>query len=216
MSSSVPFSPTCRLSRTKGDPMRRHYGRALARDERERPNRSRLEIGVGDCPLGDGWLSVDAGERGDFPGVVWGRDRLPFDDCKFDVVYASHVIEHVPWHDVGAALREALRVLCHGGTLEVWTVDFSKLVEAYRKGEPLDPWRAGGLNNSDDVMPWICSRLFAYDKHGDEWNWHKSIFDERHLAACMIQAGFKKVGRLRKPRGYDHGIINLGMAGTKP
>jgi SAM-dependent methyltransferase len=40
--------------------------------------------------------------------------RLPFDDASFDVVFASHVLEHVP--DDAAAIRQIHRILKPGGT----------------------------------------------------------------------------------------------------
>jgi SAM-dependent methyltransferase len=39
--------------------------------------------------------------------------QLPFDDCDFDVVIVSEVLEHIP--EDRAAIAEVHRVLCHGG-----------------------------------------------------------------------------------------------------
>lgn len=50
------------------------------------------------------------------PGVDHRVDlqRLPFDDASYDVVFASHVLEHVP--DDLAAIAEIHRILKPGGT----------------------------------------------------------------------------------------------------
>ena len=52
--------------------------------------------------------------------VADAMTRLPFPDKTFDVVYASHVLEHLPWFHTEAILREWRRVLKPLGRLEVW------------------------------------------------------------------------------------------------
>lgn len=44
-------------------------------------------------------------------------ERLPFPDGSFDIVYSSNVLEHVA--DPGRVLREAVRVLKPGGTMQI-------------------------------------------------------------------------------------------------
>ena len=53
------------------------------------------------------------------PGVVEVSDmrHLPFKAGRFDVVYASHCLEHAPWDSLEATLDEWRRVLARGGTL---------------------------------------------------------------------------------------------------
>ena len=49
-------------------------------------------------------------------GVSFGdMHRLPFDDAMFDLIVASHVLEHA--YDPGRALKELCRVLRRGGLL---------------------------------------------------------------------------------------------------
>jgi len=59
---------------------------------------------------GPGYLSVDLE-----PGAMLRADitDLPFDDGRFDVIYCSHVLEHVP--DDRKAMSELSRVLRPGG-----------------------------------------------------------------------------------------------------
>lgn len=173
----------------------------------------RLEIGPGENPLGAGWETVDVVPRSGVEVFAkWGTEPLPFADDQFDLVYASHVLEHVPWYLTGDALREAFRVLTPGGQLEVWVPDFSVIVEAYLEQRCVDSWRK--YNPDGDYMLSVNGRIFTYGP-GPE-NYHLAVFDESYLSACLCAAGFCEVTRLDAPRGYDHGVINLGVGGTKP
>jgi predicted SAM-dependent methyltransferase len=171
-----------------------------------------LEIGSGTRPVCPQWDRLDVRPG---PGVTvaarWGDGPLPIADNTYDLVYASHVLEHVAWFKTASALREAYRVLKPGGVLEVWVPDFSKIVDSYRAGRCGDHWRKH--NPHGDPWRWLNGRIFAY---GPEPNWHKAVFDPQSLARRLREAGFVRIRKLRKPRGYDHGPVNLGMRGVKP
>ncbi len=54
------------------------------------------------------------------PNVVGDVRALPFRDNCFEVVYASHVLEHFHYRETDAILREWLRVLRPGGAFEIF------------------------------------------------------------------------------------------------
>jgi len=45
--------------------------------------------------------------------------RLPYEDESFDIVYSSHLLEHLPDSEIlyREHIREQFRILCHGGFL---------------------------------------------------------------------------------------------------
>jgi predicted SAM-dependent methyltransferase len=169
-----------------------------------------LEIGPGGASLGSEFVTVGVNGTSDHH-AVWGEESLPFEDSTFDLVYASHVLEHVPWHDTIAALQEVRRVLKEGGTIEIWVPDFEKIALAYFKRECVDEWAAH--NPEGDFMLSVNGRIFTRGPGLD--NYHRAVFDHRHLRRCLEQAGFRNIRKLHQPRGYDHGYINLGMGGQK-
>ena len=57
--------------------------------------------------------------------------RLPFRDGAFDVVYASHILEHIPWYNAEQVLAEWVRVVAPGGRLEIWVPDGLKICKAF-------------------------------------------------------------------------------------
>lgn len=176
-----------------------------------------LEIGPGSYPLA-GFIAVDVVPR---PGVACLADAraLPFAAGSFELIYTSHVIEHVAWFDTHVMLGECRRVLRRGGAIEVWTVDALKIAQELvnlEAGGPSpirrDGWRR--FNPEGDPYKWIAGRTYAYGSSAGDPNWHKALFTARSLAAALVRAGFRRVRRLVKPRGYDHRWINMGMGAT--
>jgi SAM-dependent methyltransferase len=58
-------------------------------------------------------------------------DGIPYPDQHFDVVYHSHVLEHIRPKDVPAFLRECHRVLKPGGITRIATPDLEQLCAVY-------------------------------------------------------------------------------------
>lgn len=175
-----------------------------------------VEIGPGTSRISSEWVTVDCENRCDVDYVCqWGQERLPFADSTVDIVYASHVLEHIPWTHTEQAIQDVRRILKVGGLFEIWVPDFRYLVECYLKGICGDDWRVENLN--DDPMVWLNGRIFTYggDKGLADPNWHRAVFDRDSLTKLLINNGFHHVGLLFKPRGHDHGKINLGVGGYK-
>lgn len=148
-----------------------------------------------------------------------------FKDKEFDLVYASHVLEHIPWYWTLKTLREWQRIIKNGGSLEVWVPDGLKIAHAYVKASldgnlefRNDGWYRFNEEKSYDL--WFSGRMFSYgDDQGSvsSNNWHRAIFSESFLRSLLIQAGFNEINRLKNAatRGHDHGWINLGFKAIK-
>ena len=167
----------------------------------------RLEIGPGPVKLGDDWdtVSVAPGPAVDLL-CEWGIDRLPYPDGHFAEVYASHVIEHVPWTRVPAALMEVRRVTGPGGVIEVHTVDFEALVTLY----------SAPATDRAAMMNEIAYRLFHVGSSRGDPQWHRSFFDRRHLSDLLSGCGFSDLVDAGEPRGEEkHGEFSFGVRGVK-
>jgi predicted SAM-dependent methyltransferase len=194
-------------------------------------NRRKLK----NCPR---WLEIGPGPRV-LPGferynivadglshyIGDARDLSIFKSGEFALLYASHVLEHIPWYQSLDTLREWRRVLCAGGILEVWVPDALKIATAYVDAATsggasycLDGWYR--LNDSRDPNLWFSGRMYAYgDGEGAlcHPNWHRAAFSEAHLRDLLVRAGFAEVIALGAVdvRGHDHGWINLGVRARK-
>lgn len=184
----------------------------------------RLEIGPGDHRIpGFETLNIVDGPEVDY--VCDAAEPLRFVDGTFDLIYCSHILEHIPWYKTEKVLRDWTRVLKPGGTLEVWVPDGLKICQAFvdaeARGENYideDGWYY--LNPSRDPCVWASGRIFTYgDGTGKTChpNWHRAIFSPRYLGDLLRRAGLHSVREMNRSevRGYDHAWINLGMCGTK-
>ena len=169
-----------------------------------------LEIGPGLNPVDKDWETMDmVGTPTHLHDVR--KLPLPLETGKYDLVYMSHILEHVPWFQTVDFLKEILRSLKHGGTVEVWVPDLRYLVRCYMENKIGDSWLK--FNKEKDPVTWFNGRLFTYGP-GEE-NWHRAAFDQPYLIKQLKRAGFRHCTNLKKPRGYDHGKINLGIAAVK-
>lgn len=149
--------------------------------------------------------------------------RPPFPDGCFDLVYSSHCLEHIPWDEVESTLREWVRILKPGGSLEVWTVDAEKLFRAILAFDETGEW-AGPADLSawqprrtqGDPYKWAVGRLLNHpNKSLGEHNAHHALITPSYLVRCLRQCGLTNIRRMasHEVRGKDHGWINMGFCG---
>jgi predicted SAM-dependent methyltransferase len=77
------------------------------------------------------WVNVDLHSTGD--GVIAHNlnEGIPFENNSFDVVYHSHLLEHLPLNQVHPFLKECFRVLNVGGIIRVAVPDLEQIVKCY-------------------------------------------------------------------------------------
>lgn len=106
-------------------------------------------------------------------------DLSIFNDNSIDLIYASHVLDHLSRDgEVDKALSEWCRVLRYGGLLRIAVSDFEKVVQMYNSGMDLENlWGhvVGGHKSSGDA--------------------HGCVFDSTVLKRYLEKHGFKNVKR---------------------
>ena len=146
----------------------------------------KLNLGSSNRSL-PGYVNVDGlAER--HPDIVSGVDRLDFaSDNEYDLVRASHVIEHFTVEECPAVLAEWRRVLKPGGWLVICTPDYIRLSwRAILKRSRFDP-------ASKNYLPDWIGGLFAVDLP-PEFRL-KDVFTEASLRSLLQSAGFQVIGR---------------------
>jgi predicted SAM-dependent methyltransferase len=76
-----------------------------------------LDIGCGESNK-EGAIKIDI-RKTDLVDIVADARVLPFKEESFDLVYSSHLIEHFRHYEVKNVLKEWIRVLKRGGTVEI-------------------------------------------------------------------------------------------------
>lgn len=109
-----------------------------------------------------------------------------FPDNSVDMVYASHVIEHIPRGRLVATIREWYRVLKPEGVLRFGVPDFDAIIEMYI---------ASG-RDTESVVRQLMGEDGEYDDHHSIWN---KAYAER----LMKETGFSQV-RSWDPKTVDH------------
>lgn len=134
----------------------------------------RLHIGCGKNYL-PGWTNLDlfSSVQADIYADI---TALPFDRGSFDLIYASHVLEHVQRHMVLSTLTHWRDLLKTGGRLRLAVPDFAAVMARYSK-----------TGNLDEVI----GLLYGGQNHPR--NNHFVTFDSNTLKRDMNRAGFLDV-----------------------
>lgn len=114
------------------------------------------------------WTNVNFTSTGN--GVIAAdiSKSIPFPDESFDVVYHSHLLEHLPKRDVGKFIIECGRVLKSGGVLRIAVPDLEAITRTYL--EALGNVRAGSngwVSNYEWVMLEIYDQIVRNHSGGE-------------------------------------------------
>ncbi len=161
------------------------------------------------------YINVDALEERK-PDIVCDVSRLTFaPDNTYDLVRASHILEHFALEKISTVLSEWRRVLKPGGFLVLCVPNFRAIA-----------WRVvlstSGFNLSREVENGWIKGLFALDLP-PEFR-HQIVFDYDSLCTLLSNNGFKVFGRYnyRKEHPFTIGIeddscsiFSLNIVATK-
>lgn len=142
------------------------------------------------------------------------RKPLPFPEGSADVVYASHVLEHLYREQGQQLIRESFRVLAPGGVVRIVVPDLNSIVREYLGDRPFGELSAsenilspGDLFNERLLMRWpspskrnVVMRVY---EAWQDFHSHKWMYDEGSLSSLIRSAGFVDVVR----RNYLESLI---------
>lgn len=109
-----------------------------------------LEVGSGHLPThkikaGDSVIHLDVNKAAQFVEVIGDGYRLPFVDNSFELVYCSHVLEHVD--NPLSMLKELHRVSSHKVEVRVPNASFYKFYSGDEMNEHIYSWNFYAFGN---------------------------------------------------------------------
>lgn len=137
-------------------------------------------------------LDVDASVQPDYVCSMLEMYCVPPD--KFDMVYASHALEHVKSHEVVPTLHGFMRVLKSSGATVVAVPDLDQVAKHIVEKGFYTPCYMIGDQLETPIFPidilygWtICT------ESGNDWMQHKTGFTEESLRAAFEVAGYVNI-----------------------
>tara|TARA_B100002051_G_scaffold272167_1_gene308301 strand:- start:323 stop:874 length:552 start_codon:yes stop_codon:yes gene_type:complete len=142
-------------------------------------NFEKIHLGCGDKYI-DGFVHIDLLDLDHIDYVADARDLSFIPDDSAKLLYASHVLEHFGREELLPLLIEWHRVIKADGILRIAVPDFKAVVEVYKH----DP-----SYQLSDLIGLVCGG------QKNEFDFHKTIFDEQYLTTFLKKVGFKKVSK---------------------
>lgn len=175
----------------------------------------KLEIGSGKKPL-RGFEHLDIVARPNIDHVCDASGPLPFEDGTFAYVYACHVLEHIAWFHTRDVIKEWVRILAPGGTLDISVPDAAKACRGLLAAEEgryvHDGWNF--RNPAGDPYLWASGVLFYGGKRDYPQDLHRALFTPKYLRKLFEEAGLKDVS-VDPKSPIKYAAINLRMKGVK-
>jgi len=111
---------------------------------------------------------------------------LPLADSSADVVYSSHVLEHLDRQEVEAYLREARRVLCPGGIIRLVVPDLTLIINKYNRDHDADAFV------TEIYLSQLRPRTFPQRLRATivGSRIHQWVYDGASLSAVLLKNGF--------------------------
>lgn len=159
----------------------------------------KLNLGSGNYPR-DGFINVDIDPNALKVDLVHDLTKpLPYYSGSVDFIFSSHLIEHFWMKDLAKLMVDWHRVLKDGGRIDIWTVDFDRIVGNYY----------------DDKISFSDLTFRLYCRPEME---HHCCFPKVELIGLLKYAGFKEIGDIpinQFPFPGLHADCNMGVYAIK-
>jgi len=114
---------------------------------------------------------------------------LPFDEESVEVLYSSHMLEHLDRSEASKFLKEAFRVLCPGGIIRVIVPDIKMMVSNYNEFGDANAFIEATLLCSyrPRSLAQRLRLLFVGTRH------HQWMYDSSSLCRLLGEHGFVEI-----------------------
>jgi predicted SAM-dependent methyltransferase len=169
-----------------------------------------IKLHIGGTQAKEGWkiLNIIPGPIVDITGSC--TDLSLFADASVDEIYASHVMEHLPFAELIRASREMARVLKPGGILKGSVPNLDILFRLF-------------LENAGDAEKQMNILFMIYGGHVDEFDIHHCGFNFEIMAGILAGSGFSRIDQVELHHEFidtsyyrhDGALISLNFIATR-
>lgn len=179
-------------------------------------NNFRVNLGCGGSPT-PGWLNIDNSPTvwlARFPladlipgkrkfikaikmeNIVYGdAQRITLPDSSVDVLYTSHMLEHLDREEAGVFFKEARRVLRNGGILRIAVPDLNRLVKEYLRTGDAEKFLEACHMAVPKPRGFIAKLRYSFFSGFRHHHW---MYDAPSIHRALTAAGFVSI-HVRKP-----------------
>lgn len=155
----------------------------------------------------DGWkeirFDIDPRVQPDIVGSMLDMSSIP--EGTVDVVYTSHVLEHLYYHEMPKGLAEMRRVLKPDGMVVAIVPDLQSTATLIAEDRLFDTLFA---SPDGPIAPFdVLYGHRGFVAAGNSFMAHKSGFTLSSLSNAMRSAGFRSVAGVRREFAFDLGVI---------
>lgn len=148
----------------------------------------KLHIGCGANHL-EGWLNTELCPHGR-EIFLDATEAFPLPSNTFAFVYSEHMIEHIPYRQARAMVKECFRILRPGGVIRVVTPDLVFLKSLLNSD--LTPFQNAYIDYSVQqyaIEDGAGSGVHVFNHFMRAWG-HQFIYDQPSLNRLVAEAGF--------------------------
>ena len=148
-------------------------------------------------------------------------EYIPEKDCSVDVLYSSHMLEHLDQSETDIFMKESKRILVSGGVIRIIVPDFDILINDYSVNNNPQNFVDNSCLVGEKPKSLIKKLQYLIQGHG----WHYSMYNKKTLIALFKKYDFNEIKiinpgetRIAVPNGLDlfaHGGYSLFIEAIK-
>jgi predicted SAM-dependent methyltransferase len=144
----------------------------------------KLELGSGPKRGVDGWTTVDL-RQADINYDL--RQAIPLPDNSVEIIYSSHMFEHIPYRELIPFIGECKRLLKPGGVFSICVPNAGLYIKAYAEGRYFsehDAQHAPAIVDTGSLLDQVNYMAYMGGQH-------TYMFDEENLINTLKKGGFE-------------------------
>jgi len=133
--------------------------------------------------------------------------RLKYADNSIDIIYTSHMLEHLKKEELEAFLQTAIRILKPGGILRIVIPDMRRIINDYSSDGDMDKLieRSMLVNNYGNSL----KAKLKYIMFG--WRGHQWMYDEASFLKLLRNFNFQEIIVLEPGETHINDTTNINL-----